>query len=559
MVPRALEDPRHGSAGASRSGLLLSVVVPVYNQAGSIVENVRVIRERVAAALDEPFELIVVSDGSVDETEERLLEAKDGLLRTIHYDRNLGKGYAVKAGALAAKGRWIAFVDADLDLDPASIPVFLAHARERSLDFAIGSKRHPDSIVQYPRSRRVASWLYQQAVRLLFRLNVRDTQVGLKVFRREVADDVLPLLLVKRYAFDLELLAVSRSLGYGRMEELPVRLDYRFTGSGVRSLAVLRALVDTAAIFYRLRILRYYERKRGLLAAGGSPRDAAFAPLVSLVGGDDQLLRRLDYERVELVPGSADGPAGRLEAARRAGGDVLAFLGDGAIPAGNWLSAAVPFLRAAGTAAVVVPTVAPAGGSVRERAAAAVWESRLGGGSGSIRFTPGNLRLVRDFPAATVVVKRDDFLAAATPGLAAERLCEELAARGRQVVYTPETVVVARRSTLFREHLREVGRYARGRAGSVRRRGVAALRLSTLVPLVLVPLVALAIAGVALGGDLRVAGIAVLAAYAAAVLGSATIGAMRFRSPAVGALAALALPLVHVTYAAEFARGLLSR
>lgn len=556
MGSQAVEDPRHGHAGAAPSGLLLTVVVPVYNQAGSILENVRVIRERVAAGVGEPFEVIVVSDGSVDETEERLLEARDGLLRTIHYDRNLGKGYAVKVGALAARGRWIAFVDADLDLDPGSIPAFLALARERSLDFAVGSKRHPDSVVQYPRSRRVASWLYQQAVRLLFRLNVRDTQVGLKVFRREIADDVLPLLLVKRYAFDLELLAVSHALGYTRTEELPVRLDYRFTGSGVRSLAVVRALVDTAAIFYRLRILRYYERKRRLLADGGSLRDQAYAPLVSIAGGDEQLPRRLDYEHVGIVSAPAGTAAERVDVARRATGEVLAFLGDGAVPAGNWVSAAVQFLRRPETAAVVVPTVAPAGGSVRERAAAALWESRLGGGSGSFRFTPGNLRLVRDFPAATVVVKRVDFLAAASPELPPEQLCEDLAARGREVVYTPETVVVARRSTLFRDHLEEVARYARSRAGTIRRRGLVALRPSTLVPLALVPLAGLAIAGVVVGGGGRVAGLAVLAAYGAGIGVSSAIAAMRFRSLAVAALVALMLPLVHVTYAAAFLRGL---
>ena len=100
----------------------------------------------------------------------------------------------------------------------------------------IGSKRHPESHVHYPRSRRVGSWLYQQLVRLLFRLDVRDTQVGLKVFRREVAEEVLPLLLVKQFAFDLEFLAVARALGYGRIREQPVRLEYRFTGSGVRSV-----------------------------------------------------------------------------------------------------------------------------------------------------------------------------------------------------------------------------------------------------------------------------------------------------------------------------------
>src|SRR5205823_5451891 len=134
-------------------------------------------------------------------------------------------------------GAWIALVDADLDLDPASIPGYLETAARERLDFAIGSKRHPGSVVQYPRSRRVASWCYQQLNRILFRLDVRDTQVGLKVFNRRVADEVFPLLLVKRFAFDLELLAVAASLGYDRIRELPIRLAYRFSGSGVRSVA----------------------------------------------------------------------------------------------------------------------------------------------------------------------------------------------------------------------------------------------------------------------------------------------------------------------------------
>src|SRR4029079_15842804 len=163
---------------------------------------------------------------------------------------------AVKAGALASHGDWIALVDADLDLDPAAVPAYVEVARRANLDAAIGSKRHPDSVVDYPRSRRIASWCYQQLNRLLFRLDVRDTQVGLKVFHRRVVDEVVPLLLVKQFAFDIELLAVATALGFGRIKEMPVRLQYRFTGSALRSATVVRALLDTAAVFYRLRILR---------------------------------------------------------------------------------------------------------------------------------------------------------------------------------------------------------------------------------------------------------------------------------------------------------------
>ena len=149
----------------------LTVVVPVYNGGDEIVANVETIRRVVAEGLPgEEIEVVVVSDGSIDGSAERLLETRsDRSIRVIHYDRNLGKGYAVKAGALTAHGDWVALVDADLDLDPAAIPRFLAVARQERLDFAIGSKRHPDSVVSYPRSRRIASWCYQQLNRVLFR------------------------------------------------------------------------------------------------------------------------------------------------------------------------------------------------------------------------------------------------------------------------------------------------------------------------------------------------------------------------------------------------------
>ena len=161
--PPAKDAPSVDANDQSRTRPLLSVVVPVYNQAGTIVENVRTIRERVERELGGQLELIVVSDGSIDRSEERLLEDASDVARVIHYDRNLGKGYAIKVGALAARGEWISFIDSDLDLDPASIPRFLETRAPRTSTSSIGSKRHPDSVVHYPRSRRIASWLYQRS------------------------------------------------------------------------------------------------------------------------------------------------------------------------------------------------------------------------------------------------------------------------------------------------------------------------------------------------------------------------------------------------------------
>jgi glycosyltransferase involved in cell wall biosynthesis len=532
----------------------VTVVVPVYNQAGTIVENVRTIRERVEAGIDGALELIVVSDGSIDRSEERLLEDAADVARVIHYDRNLGKGYAIKTGALAASGEYISYVDADLDLDPASIPGFVQLARDESVDFVIGSKRHPESLVHYPRARRVSSWLYQQLVRLLFRLDVRDTQVGLKVFRREVAEEVLPLLLVKQFAFDLELLAVANALGFDRIREQPVSLRYRFTGSGVRSAAVLLALVDTAAIFYRLRILRYYQRKRALLPEVARPSE--HRPSVAVAGIDPP---SVDYPEIDTIRLETDSASERLEAARGAHGDIVAFLERGAVPARNWLESTVPFLANPDVAAVVTATMTPAHGSLRERAAAAVAESRLGGGSHHFRFTPGNLRFVRQFPATNVVVRRHDLLALDANSVHPHRLCAALNAHGRKVLYTPETVVVAPRPPLFAPHLAQVRAAGRARGEAIRQHGVRGITPASLPPLALLAFLVLGWPLAVVGGGWLDLWLALWAVYGVAVFVSGSLAALRFQSLRAGLLAMVGIVAVHMVYALGVLSGGLRR
>jgi glycosyltransferase involved in cell wall biosynthesis len=535
---------------------VLSVVVPVFNQETAIVENLRVIRRRISESLDEPFEILVVSDGSIDATEQALLAEAGMDFRLFHYDRNLGKGYAIKVGALEALGAWVGFVDADLDLDPADLVVYLHRARDQELDFAIGSKRHPDSEVHYPRSRVVASWLFQQVVRVLFRLEVRDTQVGLKLFSREVVDQVLPLVMVKRFAFDIELLAVARAFGLRRIEELPVRLEYRFSGSGVRSRAVLRAFIDVAAIFYRLRILRYYQRRRALAGIYGwtRPRDAR--PLVSVLLAPHTHFRQSDYANIEVIELTDATPAAVRAGARTARGATVAILETRGRAPGNWLSATVPFFARDDVSAVVSPKMAPLGGSVFERAAAAVDESRLGAGRGFFRFTPGNVRYVDDYPTQTLVVRREAFLAL-PDGLAWEEVVSALSRLGR-VLYTPEAVIVVEPPRLFRPHLEAVFRRGR-RCGAGLRRGrrpaVRAVRLAAPAGFVILA----AVLGWRFGGGWQDVVLAALATYALALTVAVAAAALRFDSVAVGVLAGAGIVCTHAVYAFGFLRGATSR
>ena len=161
-----------------------------------------------------------------------------------------------------SRGDIIGFLDAGGDVSELTLSMMLEHFKWYNADIIIGSKRHPVSKVQYPFQRKILSWGYQMLVRLLFGLNVRDTQVGMKLYRREVLVDVMPRLLVKQFAFDIEILAVAHYLGYKRIFESPVELDF----SGVSSITsssvwriILQMLKDTFAVYYRLKILHYYD------------------------------------------------------------------------------------------------------------------------------------------------------------------------------------------------------------------------------------------------------------------------------------------------------------
>jgi glycosyltransferase involved in cell wall biosynthesis len=254
----------------------LSVVVPAYREGRRIHDNLK----RLIGELDQlgvTYEVVVVSDGNTDATVREARRLGSPAVKVFHYPMNIGKGFALSLGVDQAVGDLVTFIDADMELDPANIKGFIELMETSGCDAVIGSKRHPMSKVAYPKFRRLQSVVYQLLVRLLFNLNVRDTQTGLKLFRKKVLADAVPLLAIKKFAFDLELLVVARQLGYRNVCEAPITLNYQFQ-STVNLSSAWRVLWDTAAIFYRLRILRYYERRRleaGATGAEGEQRAKA--------------------------------------------------------------------------------------------------------------------------------------------------------------------------------------------------------------------------------------------------------------------------------------------
>ena len=233
--------------------IALSVVLPAYNEEANIATTVRKLRLAVGGF---ETEIIVVDDGSTDATRRETLKLD---VRLLSLSKNQGKGEAVRRGMMQATGSVVGLIDGDSEIDPASLASFV-NALENA-DIAIGSKRHPQSCVQAPFQRRFLSYGFQTLVRILMGLKVSDTQTGLKVGRREAIVKILPLLSVKRYAFDVEFLVAAEILGL-RIVELPVNLKLEAT---FKTKDWARMLYDLLGITYRLRVTRWYSKKIALI------------------------------------------------------------------------------------------------------------------------------------------------------------------------------------------------------------------------------------------------------------------------------------------------------
>jgi len=233
----------------------LSLVVPAYNEG----DNIGLVIERlhdVVTRLGLTYELIVVDDGSIDNTRAKVNEyaRNNGHVKVVGYNNNVGKGFALRTGFSRASGDLVVFMDSDLDIDPKQVGRYVGALKDA--DVVIASKRHPKSKVDTPLVRRVLSHGFNAIVKLLVGLRLSDTQTGLKAIRREAFEGVFPKLTVKRYAFDVELLVLANLLSL-RIVELPINIRLR----GLFDLReVWKIFLDLLGITYRLRVLRWYQR-----------------------------------------------------------------------------------------------------------------------------------------------------------------------------------------------------------------------------------------------------------------------------------------------------------
>lgn len=248
--------PESASTYNTRLKLQVSIVIPVYNQASKISASLARIK-KVLEPLGLNYELVVVNDGSLDGTLDVLRKEHnlDPRVRVVSYNRNMGKGYAVKTGVTRSRGELVMFTDGDLDISPYVISEYIRQLED--CDLVIASKRHPQSKYNAPLSRKFFSRAFNLVVRILTGIKVKDTQSGLKAGNGEALRAIFKLMLVKRYAFDVELLALANLLNL-QIREMPIEinLDRRF-----KLKDIAKMFVDVLAISYRYRIKKWYQNQ----------------------------------------------------------------------------------------------------------------------------------------------------------------------------------------------------------------------------------------------------------------------------------------------------------
>lgn len=250
----------------------ISFVIPAYNEGEKIYKNLLECL-RVVRRYGVPFELVVVNDGSADNTNQeiRRAAAHNPEVVPVSYSKNVGKGNALKVGARRASGNLVVFMDADLEIHPKHAMKFMYMLKATEADVVIGSKRHPDSKVDYPNKRKFLSWGYHLLIKLMFNLDVTDTQPGFKLFRKDVLDKEINKVEAQRYAFDLDLLVNVQADGY-KIVEAPIELNFSRTCGGRIGFKTVKSIFkETMGVFYRAKMIRSSDGAS--LATTSGPQD----------------------------------------------------------------------------------------------------------------------------------------------------------------------------------------------------------------------------------------------------------------------------------------------
>jgi len=202
--------------------VFLTILVPCYNESKLIKINL----EKIISFLSKKkylWEVLVVDDGSRDNSVEKILEIKNPKLKLINYKINRGKGGALKEGAEHFLGKYLIFMDADLSVPLQTIDTFVKKLEKETYDVVIGTRKTKNAkiLVHQPWLRENLGKGFTLITRIITGVNISDFTCGFKCFTRESAKKIFSHSLLKRWAYDAEILYLAKKYGY-KIDEIPV-------------------------------------------------------------------------------------------------------------------------------------------------------------------------------------------------------------------------------------------------------------------------------------------------------------------------------------------------
>lgn len=492
---------------------LVSILVPVYNMEKNIERNINILTEKISPFISN-FEIIISDDGSGDNSKnviEKICNENKNIIG-VYSKENHGKGNALKRACEIANGKYIIFCDGDMEIDPSQLENFFDIMHKENADIVIGSKRHKNSVVNYSNVRKLISFVYFMFVKIFFHLPIQDTQTGLKLFKREAIINVFPRILVKAFAYDLEVLVACNSNGK-KIASAPVIVNPNRHFGFIKLSVLWKTFIDTLAIFYRLNIVKFYKDLFEELKS-----DKLVSIIIPLKKINDYIKEETKYlleqtyknfevvilpdsfseeeidldifrdKRIKIIETGAIPPAlKRAKGVENSNGEILAFLDDDTYPEKDWLKNSLRAMETKNINALGGPAITSPKDNFSKQISGLIYGSALMSGKHKARYIPDKVQYVNDYPSCNFIITKE--LYKRVGGFDGEYwpgedtiLCNNIMKVNEKILYTPEALVYHHRRDLLFGHFKQLKGYAWHRGYFVKKFGGNSFELSYFIP-----------------------------------------------------------------------------